>query len=72
MGIRNATPAMENRFSTMTEVAMCLGLTTRRRSGAPRNSSKGSPARWSYSTAHRQLPRNRRRGHGPPVAVFSA
>ena len=47
------------------------GRTTRRRSGARRNFSKGSPARWSFSTAPRSASsRLPAKSTGHPVAVF--
>jgi len=45
--------AMENRFSTMTEVRTVLWPAYETPDGAPRNSSRGSPVRWSFFTAPR-------------------
>ena len=45
--------AMENRFSTMTEVRSVRGRATKRRNGARRNFCKESPVRWSCSIGPR-------------------
>ncbi|HEY1780798.1 MAG TPA: hypothetical protein VGG79_10270 [Roseiarcus sp.] len=48
---------MDNRFSTMTEVRASLGLPTRRRNGALRNSFRESLGRWSCFIARRSVSR---------------